>query len=337
MNTRRWLGALLLAGGLVSWGVGAYGQDKDKDKGDKGKDGSKLVLKAFEPKKPTFYQEMTTKTKQVMKVMQMEVTQDQNQTFYVSWTPQDKKDNNLVVKQKIVGVKMDIEIGGNKISYDSTAKDQPANPLTDFFKALKDAEFTIYINDDPASDKYMTVTKVEGRQEFIKKLSSANAQLEPLLNNLLSEDALKQMAEPAFGVIPPKGEIPSDKTWKRQSKLDMGPIGSYDTTYKYTYKGTDKPVANIDVDTDLKYQAPKEQKKDVLPFKILKGDLTSKDSKGVVHFDVEKGRVKDSKLDLKLEGKLTIEIGGMSTEVDLTQTQSTELKSSDTDPTTTKK
>ena len=256
MNARRWFGALMLMGALVTLGVGAYGQDKgkdkDKDKGkdktevkkdaDKGKDKveapkgkgeTKLVLKAFQPKEKTFYQEMTTKTKQVMKVMQMEVTQNQDQTFWVSWTPKDKKDNDLVVEQTIVGVKMDIEIGGNKISYDSTAKDQLANPLTDFFKALKDAKFTVYINDDPKSDKYMTVTKVEGREEFIKKLSSANSQLEPLLKNILSEDALKSMARsrrqrrhPS-----PKGEVPADKKWKKgQQARHAGPIGTYHTT-----------------------------------------------------------------------------------------------------------
>src|SRR5262249_18792826 len=161
---------------------------------------------------------------------------------------------------------------------------------TDFFKALKDAEFTVYINDDPKSDKYMTVTKVEGREAFITKLSTANTQLEPLLKTILSEDALKQMAEPAFGIIPPKGEIPADKKWKRESRLDMGPIGSYDTTYNYTLKSTDKNVATIDVDTNLKYSAPKEAKKDGLPFKILKADLSSKEGKGVIHFDTDKGR-----------------------------------------------
>ena len=54
------------------------------------------------------------------------------------------------------------------------------------------------------------------------------------------------------------------------------------------------------METRLKYGVPKDTKKDGLPFKILKGDLESKESKGVVHFDLEKGRVNDSNLDLKL-------------------------------------
>ena len=209
MNVRRWIGALLLMGGLLIASMGAYGQQtKDKDGKDQNKTGApqaaapmgggtKLTLKAFEPKGKTFWQEMTTRTKQEMKVMQMQVTQNQDQTFWVSWTPQDKKDNALVVEQKITDLKMDIEIGGNKISYNSMDQNQPANPLTDFFKALKGGQFTIYINDDSKSDKYMTVDKIVGREAFIQKLSAANAQLEPLLKTILSEDALKQMTEPA--------------------------------------------------------------------------------------------------------------------------------------------
>src|SRR5262249_30887615 len=119
--------------------------------------------------------------------------------------------------------------------------------------------------------------------------------------------------------------------WSRESRLDMGPIGAYDTTYNYTYTGKSGSLANIDVVANLKYAAPKDTKKDGLPFKILKAELTGKGN-GVVHFDEDKGRVNDSKLDMKVEGKLTIEIGGMTTDVELTQTQVAELKTYDSDP-----
>src|SRR5437667_5684712 len=116
--------AVLLVSGLS---LAAYGQDATK------------LEWTFEKDKP-FYQEMNTKTKQTMKIMAMDnITQNQDQTFIFSWTPKDQdKDKNWIVKQKIVGVKMDIEIGGNKINYDSTNPSTTAasNPLADFFKAL---------------------------------------------------------------------------------------------------------------------------------------------------------------------------------------------------------
>ena len=176
------------------------------------------------------------------------------------------------------------------------------------------------------------MTKVEGRDEFLKKLVAANPQMKPLLETILSEDALKEMAEPTFAVVPPRAKSPATRSGSETSKLDMGPIGKYETTYNYTSRAPSKGLDKIDVDTNLKYTPPRRQE-DGLPFKILKAELTSKEGKGNVLFDTDKGRVNDSKMDLKLEGKLTIEIGGMTTEVELTQTQVSELKTTDNDPT----
>src|SRR5438876_10958378 len=110
-------------------GLSAFGQDADAVK----------LEWTFEKDKP-FYQEMNTKTKQTMKIMAMDnITQNQDQTFIFSWTPEKQdKNNNWIVKQKIVGVKMEIEIGGNKNPYDSTNPPASAgnNPLADYFKAL---------------------------------------------------------------------------------------------------------------------------------------------------------------------------------------------------------
>ena len=45
MNARRWFGALMLVGALVTLGVGAYGQDKGKDDKDKDKGKDKTEVK----------------------------------------------------------------------------------------------------------------------------------------------------------------------------------------------------------------------------------------------------------------------------------------------------
>ena len=82
----------------------------------------------------TFYQKMTTDDQQTMKVLNNDVTQTQKQTFYFSWTPTEQNGDDWTVSQKIIGVKMDIDLGGSKISYDSTKTDDPHNALGDFFK-----------------------------------------------------------------------------------------------------------------------------------------------------------------------------------------------------------
>jgi hypothetical protein len=279
---------------------------------------------------------MTTKTVQKMTVMEQTVDQVQTQTFYVSWTPEgEDKDKNFIVRQKIIGVKMDIQIGGNTISFDSTAskEKQPQNPLTDFFNALVGAEFTLTVRPD------MTIVKIENRDKFIERLTNANNALKPLLDQILSEKAMAQMFNQSFAVLPTeKDKItklePGKTKWEKKDViLDLGPIGSYKTTYDYTYENKDKNLEKIGVKASLKYEPPASAKDAGLPFKIKSANLSSKKAEGTIYFDPEKGRIDHSEMKMEIAGDLKIEVGGMETTVNLTQTQGSELKTSDTDPT----
>src|SRR5579864_4798018 len=117
----------------------------------------------------SFYQELTTETTQKMTVMGQTINQPQKVTFFLSWTPVDQdKEGNWTVKQKIEGLKMEIDIAGNKLPYDSTKDQGSTSPLYDFFKSLVGSEFTLTI------DKGMKISKIEGRDEFLKKLVKEN-------------------------------------------------------------------------------------------------------------------------------------------------------------------
>ncbi|MHB1424447.1 MAG: DUF6263 family protein [Gemmataceae bacterium] len=302
---------------------GAKTQQKDESK-----DSPKKLEWKFETNKP-FYQKMVTTTKQNMKVMNNDVMQTQSQTFYFSWTPLEKAaDGKWKLEQKILGVQMDIDIGGSPIKYDSTASSGNANsPLSDFFKALVLSTFTVTL--DPKTNK---ITKIEGREDFVNKLQSANKQMQPLLNKILSEDALREMAEPNFAVVPNE-PLEKGKTWKKETTLDMGPIGKYKSEYTYTYVGAEKNLDKIDVDSKLTYLPPeKAEGVGGLPFRIKSAKLESKNAKGTILFNREKGRVEKSNMSVNLEGTLEIEIGGQQTKVDLSQTQTTEVSASDTNP-----
>ncbi len=316
-------------------GLELFGQDKDKTKKDKEapKDPTKVTLKWEFVKGQTFYQTMKTTTTQTMKVMNNDVTQKQEQTFYFSWTPEKEEGGKWVLAQKILGVKMDIDIGGSPIKYDSTSAQtgNTSNPLSEFFKALVGSEFKVTV--DP---KTLKITKIEGRDEFVKKLVEANRQMKPLLEQILSEKALMEMAEPTFAVVT-SDPVEKGKKWTKETTLDMGPIGRYKNEYTYTYEGEDKDLDTIKVETKLTYSPPeKVEGVGNLPFKIKSADLKSKSSSGTVWFNRKKGRVEKSKTDLDLAGKLTIEIGGQSTEVDLNQKQTTEVDTSDKNPVETK-
>jgi hypothetical protein len=323
MLYRRLLTSLAL---VLAVALPLVGQDKDKDKGKDDKAKVTLAWK-FEEGKP-FYQTMTTNTEQTMKVMGSDVKQTQEQTFYFSWTPKKKTGDSWELVQKIEGVKMNINIGGSPISYDSTKENQTQNALGEFFKALVGSEFTVTLD-----TKAMKVTKVEGGKAFIEKLGKARPEMKPLLEQILSDAALKEMAEPTFAVLPTKPVAKGD-TWERTSTLDMGPIGKYENKYTYTYQGKEGGDDKIEVKTELKYTPPGEQSKGVggLPFKIKSAKLESTDAKGTILFDSAKGRVVKSDQSLNLTGKLSIEIGGTTTEVDLSQTQKTSVTTSDENP-----
>jgi hypothetical protein len=332
MLVRRLMAGFLVVAVAVCLAIPAVAQDKDKKK-DKEKDkpkasGDKTTIKWKFEKDKVFYQKMVTKTVQTMKVMNNDVNQTQNQTFYFSFKPTAVDKDKATIEQTITGVAMDIEIGGSKISYDST-KEQPANnPLGEFFKALVGSKFTIDLD-----LKKMEVTKIDGRDPFIQKLVAANPQMKPLLETILSADALKEMATPTFAVVPPSGEAAKGESWKRTSKLDMGPIGKYENTYTYTYEGSDKDSAKIKVDTALTYKEPGDTAgQGGLPFKIKSAALKSKNPIGQITFDTAKGRLEKSVSKLELNGKLKIEIGGQNTDVDLSQTQESTIETMDKDP-----
>ncbi len=289
-------------------------------------DEAKWEWKAF-AKGKTFYQELKTDTTQVMKVMGQEVKQNQEQTFYISWTGLDPtKDGDWVVQQKIIGVKMKIDIGGVNITYDSTDDKQGNNPMTDFFKKLLEADLKITIN-----PKTMEVKTIEGQEDLVKKLGATNTQMEPLLKSILSPDALKQMAEPTWGAFPTSA-IKKGVPWSKDTVLKLGPIGSYKTKTTYTYEGPDKGGEKIKVDATLTYEAPGPADKAGLPFVIKKASLNSKEGTGTAIFDKAKGRFESSTMNMKLEGTLLIEVGGMETEVALTQDQKAAVKSFDENP-----
>jgi hypothetical protein len=293
--------------------------------------GQKAELKWKFKKGEPFYQTMSTKTDQTIKVMGADIKQTQNQTFYYSWTlTSEPTAADLVFKQKIEGVKMDINIGGSKIEYDSTKETNPNNTLADFFKNLVGFEFTVTID-----GKTYKVKKIEGKDEFIKKLSTSNPTMDNLLKQILNDDAMKEMADPTFAAVPNKEVTKGDK-WTRQSKLDMGPIGSYTNDYTYTYDGPDakdKNIQLIKVESKLTYTKPAATAAGAgLPFKITDANLKPTTASGTVKFNTEQGWVVSSDMSLKLTGDLSIEIGGQTTKVELSQDQNTSVATSKENP-----
>jgi hypothetical protein len=287
-------------------------------------------------KDKAFYQRMKTEVSQVIKVQGgSDLTQKHEQTFLFKWLPTAvSADGKWTVKQTIEGVKMTIDIAGNQVKYDSTGPGEAgaaSNPgLSDLFGKLVGTEFTVTLA------KNGTVEKVDGAQEFLKKLGGVNQAMENLLKKMLTDEALKQMTDPSLGITPP-AEQAVGGTWEKTSTLSLGPIGSYDVKTQYTYKGKDpqkKDYDRIEVKNTLTYKPPTDQAEGLL-FKIKGGTLTTvdptpQDPVSYVLFDPKAGRIAESKVTAKMKGNLNVTIGGTDTTIELFQEQTTTVEMADT-------
>lgn len=282
-------------------------------------------------KDKAFYQKTQTVVAQIIKVQGQDLTQKQESTFFFKWTPEKQDGDKWVLKQKVEGLYMSIDISGNPIIYDS-AKKEPAgsagNPgLMDFFKNLEGAEFTVTVN-----TKNWTVEKVEGKEELAKKLGAGSAQMDSLLKKILTDDSIKQMADPTAGMAPDAPKKSGDK-WERKSNLNLGPVGSYDVKYDFNYTGKDATLKHLDrveISPTITYKAPADGA-DGLLFKIKSGTMASGNldpdqAKSVLLYNSALGRIEKATVSLKLNGDLTVSIGGADTKVELSQRQTTTIE-----------
>lgn len=285
----------------------------------------------FEKDKP-FFQKLTTKVEQTLKVMGgSDIPLKHAQTYYFKWTPVSgpDKDGRWVVKQAIEGVTFEFDVAGQTVKYDSTDPNptgSTGNPgLGEFFKSLVGLEFTVTF-------KGSQVEKVEGRDEALKKLAAVNPQLEGVLRKVLTDDALKEMTDPGLGLAPP-AEQAVGGTWKKEGTLNLGPIGTYVRTYEFTYKGKDpvkKELDRVEVKPTLSYK-PATEGTEGLPFRIKGGSLAVKESKDShILYNPKTGRVESARINVVITGDLDVTVNTADTKVTLYQDQKTELDTSDT-------
>ena len=152
-----------------------------------------------------------------------------------------------------------------------------------------------------------------------------------LLNNILSDEAIKNMAQPCWGAIPSEPKKKGDKWGEgKKTTLNLGAIGSYENEFKYEFVSEEKGKIKIAIWPKMTYKAPTATNKE-LPFSIKEADTklatvdNLKEPAGEAIFDTAKGRIESSKMNLKLEGQLNIDVGGTETKVKLQQEQSSEM------------
>jgi hypothetical protein len=261
----------------------------------------------------TFYLQTVTKSAQKMKALGKDMNLDMEQTLILGFKVEKKEaDGTLVLKQTVE------EMLIKNASGTGQADDK-----------LKGATFMITLNPK------WEVTKFEGYDAFIKRLTSGNDEDEKKIKAIISEDTMKQSVKLAFAAyLPDRPMVKPADTWTKKVDLPLGPLGTIETTNSYKYDGKGK-VNDMEYDkisfiSGIKYRLPKEETNQ--PYQVTKGDLKSKDTKGVIYFDTAEGHLVEMESTMPLEGNLTLSSLGQPVDATLDQKQEIKVTYSKTNP-----
>ena len=148
--------------------------------------------------------------------------------------------------------------------------------------------------------------------------------MDALLKNIMTDDALKQMCDPSFGLTPtmgPRSPAIRGRRRARSTRADRVLCGQLHLQVCRAVGREEgrrkKDTEKIEVETSLVYTAPKANPEGLL-FRIKEGKLTSTNpTKGTIFFDSRNGRIASAEISIDLKGDLTVTIGGTDTKVEL--------------------
>jgi hypothetical protein len=298
MRRSAWVGVLL----IFALATPAFGQGA-----------TKLQWKFKEGDK--FWVEDISSMKQKVEFMGQKMEQSMKTTMVTSYTIKkagsEGGTDGTVLTQKIeaVTVKSEGGLGGD---------------LEKVMEKLKGATFTLTLG--PAGK----ITKFDGYNEFIKNLTEGMEEVGKFVRLLITEDVLKKSAEEAFGFLPPR-EVTKGDSWKRDSTLPFGPLGSFKAANDYTFQGVEDGLAKIGLKAELTYSPPRGDAGFGL-FKITKGNLKSEAARGTLFFDPAKGRLARYSMAMVFRGSLTLDIMGNMVDMDVFIDQSSNSRVLDRSP-----
>lgn len=248
-----------------------------------------------------FYVRSVQEMNQTIGVLGQNQEMNQTTTTVTKYEVVDAADGGLTVKQTIHKV----DIQGNVPGVEGQADKMKGATLT--FKL----------------DKDMKVAGVEGYDKYIEQVSGGDENTAKVIKAASSEENVKVTVEDLFNPGPGKPVKAGDK-WTRDTKMPLGPLGTFSLAARYTLDSLDGATAKVVYDADATFTAGKGG--DGLPFQITKGELKADKYDGTLSFDTAAGRLKDTSQSVKLGGSLTV--SAMGNEIELTFKQ--ELKATST-------
>lgn len=221
-------------------------------------------------------------------------------------------DGTLAIVEKVESLQSELDLNGTKLQFDSANPDKKADlpqlePLLDLYRAV--VKFPMTRTLEAKTNKLKSVTLPVGEFE---KLGEA-------AKDRFSSEKLKKATEQAL-VFLPDGPVKVGDKWERATEADLGggQLMSFRTMYEYL--GTvEQDGAKLDKIEGKAFEVsfaivgnPMRQ--------VTKSDLKVKESATTHLFDRERGHLVSKNAKVRIDGPITLVIGGMELEgkVDLT-------------------
>jgi hypothetical protein len=218
-------------------------------------------------------------------------------------------DGSLLLEQTIESVKVKVSGAGPDAD-------------TRVLKQFEGARFQI------ALDARGKITRLEGYDALIKRLTGDNRANAKLVRALVTEESLRTAAQAVFSFLPPK-EVALEESWKTETALPLGPLGSLFLENTFTLAAVEKAgqVAKITYTSRGGYMPPRASDGD-RTLRIAGGDLRLRQANGTIIFDVAAGRLQRAQAKLGLEGTLRITLQDVEVDMEIRQEQDQRLEMS---------
>lgn len=244
-----------------------------------------------------FYLKNVNTTKQSVEVLGQKTATNMVNTAISSFTVLKKSADSVVLQQKIEDAIIKAD-GPMAAQQERVAK------------LMKGTVFTLTL------DNQGNITKFEGYDDLVKRLSEGNPDVEKALRVLLSEDTMKQGIREAFAFVPGKPVSKGD-TWSQKMALSMGPMGNFGADMKYTYNGPTTGGEAVGYKGDFRFSPNPNDTSNVFPFKVTKGNMKTQRAEGAIVFDSTLGRIASSAMDMHIIGTMTLAINNMEVEMSM--------------------
>ncbi len=254
---------------------------------------------------------------------QLVTNSELKQTIKATRQEEQKLETNYVITSNFEVTKASDEMYELKQTIESIKIQAPSGLApSKLYQQLQGVTFTLTLNKDKQ------LTKLEGYEEMMKKVTSDDPNLRRVVQTILPEDTLRTSVQESIAFLPGKSVTPSQK-WERSFTMALGSLGSMQVTNQYTYE-KDETVQNemvsvIKVLPRFQYQSPRVDPVG-LPMQVLKGSVQVEPANGTIWFDRLNGRLVKSEMTLHLKGKFDVRTGGQEATVEIEQDQKVEIK-----------